>query len=468
MEETKEPDERTNLFARRDDQNEQQDTAPHYLIVPRSTAAVPWFRVAILFIASSFSLPTFMTGTDIYNNNNQGYGAFSTSFMILAAGNAILAAIGALCGTVGARTRMHSYDLANLAFGRKGAGIFNFSFAISLFGWFVVNLNILVDSLQALWSSEREGIPAVVCISCGCLFTLTAMFGFKTMDQLSMLLAPILAIVVALLVVKAFTHEQPQHTSLDDSTRQDENEDDDNTTSPTGRAISSVAGLSIMGAIITSDYTRFVDRWRGAIWSALLTAFISCLVEASVGWSSQVFRTKNLLELMEQAGLPREALIVLIVGGCWVLNAMNLFSLSLSLDATCFRPPSSDFYSAQPNYHRRHLIIGIAGVFGSILATTCNILDEFLTFLFYLSIMFAPVSGVFVVDYIFLRRDIYDSTGAREPIRHCRPAALLSWAVGLGFALLFGLTGISALDAFIASAASYLCIATIIPSDSSS
>ena len=93
------------------------------------------------------------------------------------------------------------------------------------------------------------------------------------------------------------------------------------------------------------------------------------------------------------------------------------------------------------------------------MAAFCNILDEFLTFLFYLSITFAPVTGVIVMDYYFSRRSVYNNHNPTlsHDLPEYRPEALLAWTVGISVAFL-GLTGIAALDAFIAASVSYFVV----------
>ena len=103
------------------------------------------------------------------------------------------------------------------------------------------------------------------------------------------------------------------------------------------------------------------------------------------------------------------------------------------------------------------LIFGL-GAFGTV-AAFLNILDVFLTFLFYLAIVFAPVGGVIAVDYLWIRRSAYhEERLARD--RRVIPAALVSWATGAVVALLgangvVSVTGIAALDAILVTAATY-------------
>jgi cytosine permease len=172
---------------------------------------------------------------------------------------------------------------------------------------------------------------------------------------------------------------------------------------------------------------------------------VSSVVEFAGGIASVAYRNNDLLEIMIGIGWKWEA-FALIIAGSWILNAMNLYSAALSFEAT------------MPRFESR-ACVGVLGLLGTLLAFA-NILDSFLTFLFYLSIAFAPVAGVITVDYIFVRRNTYENSVVADRRLAFRPLALLSWVTGAVSAVLssnkvMSMTGIAALDALIVSAVSY-------------
>jgi cytosine permease len=139
------------------------------------------------------------------------------------------------------------------------------------------------------------------------------------------------------------------------------------------------------------------------------------------------------------------AAFVIIIAGSWVLNSLNLYSTTLSVEATL------------PKTENRLLIVAL-GALGTI-AAFFNILDHFLTFLFYLAIVFVPVAGVIAVDHFFARPSAYFENLLTAE-RSVSPMALVAWAAGSAVALLgaesvIELTGIAALDAMFVSALSY-------------
>jgi cytosine permease len=155
----------------------------------------------------------------------------------------------------------------------------------------------------------------------------------------------------------------------------------------------------------------------------------------------------DMLDLMLALDLGAGAFAI-VIGSSWLLNAMNLYSASLSLGAAVPRLSGSVATIACG-------IIGTAAAF-------LKILDHFLSFLFYLSIVFVPVASVVIIDALLLRpRDYFD---AADPApRALEPAALLAWAAGATFAVLgsmgwIRLSGIAALDAMFISGLLYLLL----------
>jgi cytosine permease len=107
---------------------------------------------------------------------------------------------------------------------------------------------------------------------------------------------------------------------------------------------------------------------------------------------------------------------------------------------------------------RREITTLVAGAAGTLVAFL-QILDHFLTFLFYLSIVFVPIASIIIVDFFLLRPAAY--TGAAiNSIKAVETAALIAWAGGacvavLGSVGVLRLTGIAAVDAMLVSALAY-------------
>ena len=393
---------------------------------------VGWIRVGLISAMVAFSLPTFVTGAEVFLATDNSRAV--TSILI---GCGMLTLIASLCGSIGTRTHLSSYMLARVAFGTRGAALVNIAFAISLLGWFGVNIDLFSGAMLRLLH-DAFGLAAPVWLVesfAGVVMTATTIYGFRAINMLSLLLVPVMMVVTVVLLSTALGMRTFGETLAAQQLSQ----------IPLGNAISSVVGGVIIGAVIMPDITRFIRHWRGAVYTALLSyGLVQGTVMTAGGVAADVLANDDFLDVLIVMGIGWGAFVI-VIAGSWVLNSLNLYSTSLSVEATF---PKTE----------NKLLIAALGALGTV-AAFANILDYFLTFLFYLAIVFVPVAGVIAVDHFFARRAAYFED-LQVAQRKVSPMALLAWAAGsivalLGAEAVIELTGIAALDAMVVSALSY-------------
>lgn len=403
----------------------------------RDDQLVAWPRVAAVAVMVAFSLPVFVAGLDMY------HALTVPDFLIaLVVGSALLTFIGATMGAIGARTRMSSYLLVRIAFGDRGAAVVNLAFAVSLIGWFGVNIDLFSGAVirlgTDLWGVTWPAWP--IEIIAGVLMTLTTLFGFRAINILASALAPILALVTVLLLFGSFeSHTAAGLMALEKVA-----------TLTVSDGVSAVVGGIIIGAIILPDITRFVRQWKGAIhvafWAYMVVELAVFLVAGIAGAASG---KTEILDVMLHFGLGLGAFAI-VIAGSWVLNSLNLYSTVLSVQATMPRLKGA-------------LTTCVLGGMG-ILAAFMNILDSFLAFLGFLSIIFVPVAGVIITDYLLIRRAAYTFETLAEN-RAVSTTGFIAWAAGAALATLisFGhvgsLLGVGVLDSVVLSALLYGALA---------
>jgi cytosine permease len=393
---------------------------------------VGWLRVGLISAMVAFSLPTFVTGAEVFLAIDNARAVYS-----ILIGCGMLTLIAAISGSIGTRTHLSSYMLARVAFGTRGAALVNIAFAISLLGWFGVNIDLFSGAILRLLQDTLQftASPWIVELFAGVVMTATTIYGFKAINTLSLLLVPVMMVVTVVLVSKALGMRP-----LTDTLAAQQVPD-----ISFGHAISSIVGGVIVGAIILPDITRFIRHWHGAVYTALLSyGVVQAIVMTAGGLASDVLGNDDFLDVLILMGLGWGAFVI-VIAGSWVLNSLNLYSTSLSVEATF------------PRTENKLLIVGL-GVLGTV-AAFMNILDFFLTFLFYLAIVFVPVAGVIAVDHFFARPAAYFAN-LKAAERLFAPMALLAWAAGsvvalLGSESIITLTGVAALDALLVSAVSY-------------
>ena len=400
---------------------------------------VPWPRVAAVAAMVAFSLPTFITGLEV----SQGLSPINAVWA-LTLGSLIILLIGGIMGAIGAKGRMSSYLLVRIAFGDKGASLVNIAFAISLLGWFGVNINLFADAVSRL-ALDLFGleIPTLIlAIFASICMTVTTIVGFKAINILATLMVPILAFVTFLLAKSALTTK-----SLTDILSAEGTE-----TITTGQGISAIVGAIIIGAIILPDITRFVRHWSGAIYTAVIAYLIVQLaVMGAAALAGAVSGKTDILDIMLDLNLGIGAFLI-VIGSSWVLNSLNLYSAILGTKATF------------PKLNSTLLAIGLGAV--GVIAALLNLLDNFIPFLIFLSDIFVPVAGVIIVDALLMRRKDYHIDTLTDN-RSFNWAGLTAWAIGAGFALMIShglipsLTGITSIDAILLAALSYMALAWV-------
>jgi cytosine permease len=397
---------------------------------------VSWIRVAIIASMVAFSLPVFLTGVEI---------AISFSPLrtleVFVVGTVILTVIGCITAAIGANTRLSSYMLNRIAFGSHGAALVNMAFAISLLGWFGVNIDLFSGAVQRLTvDMYAVSVPAwPIEIFAGIVMTVTSVYGFRAINTLSALLVPVLIAVTAQLIVGSLTDQSLTQIMSTPSANE----------LSFGDGVSAVVGAAIVGAVILPDITRFIRHWSGGIF-VVLTSYlvIQFIVISAGGLSATALGDDDLLNIMLTLGIGWAAFAIVIFGS-WVLNSLNLYSTMLSVESTA------------PKLNNTLLII-ILGSLGT-LAAFMNILNDFLSFLFYLAVIFVPVSGIIIVDYLILRRSAYHEDRLLLQQKN-RPKAIAAWGLGACVALMgswswISITNIAVLDAMIVAALVYYLLA---------
>ncbi len=395
---------------------------------------VAWPRVAAVAAMVSFSLPTFVTGLELAH----GMPPKSTLLAIFW-GSLIVTLIGAVMGAVGSTSRLSSYLLVRIAFGDRGASVVNIAFAISLLGWFGVNINLFTEAVTKLSLATTGGTLSVFWLSviASVCMTATTIVGFRAINIMSTLLVPVLATVTFL-----FAKASLERMSFAEILAMEKA-----TTISVGDGISAIVGAIIIGAIILPDITRFIRQWRGAVYTVVLAYMVvGFAVMLSASMAGSVFDEAGVLDIMLSVNLGFGAFAI-VIAGSWVLNSLNLYSTVLSTKATFGKLPT------------RPLTIALGAV--GVGAALMNILDSFIDFLFYLSVIFVPVAGVIIVDRLLIRPDHY-VVESLEDNKGLNARAFVAWLVGAVFAILASeavvpsLSKIAAIDAIVLTGLAYL------------
>ena len=402
--------------------------------VPRGIT-VGGFRIALINTALAFSLPALLTGAQLSSVARPG-----EMFTAILVGGLIVAVIGTAVGIVGVRNRLSTYMLLAHPFGVRGAVLVNLCMALSLFGWFGVNVHLFGQAgseLTLALTDYRLGSWVFV-LAGGILMTAGAICGFKSIQRLATLIVPLQVVVVALLARSLFAGTgmgEPAASPPEAGLTQ-------------GESISAVVGSFIVAAVIMSDFTRYGASWRDAAVASFVPYFIAATVTYSISaFAASATGESDIIRLMIHAGLGLFSFVLVIVSS-WITNSVNLYGCSLSIAAVF--PRLGEWKIA--------VLSGLTGIGVAFM----GILDHYIDFIYSLSFLFAPVAGILLADYFVVHRGKYE-LGVTEGKPKISGPAILAWFVAValtygGDARWSGITGIGACDSLLIGAVCYLLL----------
>lgn len=391
-----------------------------------------WVSLTLVWLGVGMTIGAFLLGGTIGAGLN-----LTQSIVAILVGSLLITIVAALCGIIGATTGLSTAMITRFAFGARGSYVVAMILALGSYGWFGVQTGLFGDTaLEILRPLGGGGIPVSLLVFVGgLLMTATAVFGYKAIEKLSVLVVPTLAILM--FASLALVLRDQSWSSLVQSTPPGE-------PLSLGVAISLVAGSFMVGAVVAPDISRYARRPIYAVLAAVLGFQVGYAVIVIVGSIlAQATGEANIVNIMLGLGWGIIAFLVL-AGAQWTTNDNNLYSAALAFSVVFRRLPKWQLTTA-------------AGVLGTLLAMV-GIYDQFIPWLTVLSALVPPIGGVLTADYFFVNRGLY-RFGNIERIANVR---YVSWASLLTGSLvafmttpdfpgwgLFTLTSVPAIDAFL-------------------
>lgn len=398
-------------------------------------ATVPGWRVALIITSFSISLPAFLYGAQA----GLALGLKKAVFAALV-GGLVLCAGGGLTALISVRTRLTTYLLVQKSFGRSGALWVNVVMAIVQLGWFGVNVSFFAEAMLALVNQVYGAHVqfATLLIAGSLLMTISTIYGFRMLERLALVTVPLLGVALAAVCFAAVHRHgivlMPQFAVPVPMTF--------------GVALSALIGGNMVAIATMPDLTRFIRDSRGAI-SAMALSYplaapfmmlMSALVALATGQT-------DIMTLIVGFGFGAPALILLVLSS-WTLNALNLYSASLSLSATFPRVSPTAF------------TVG-GGIVGAAFGLA-GIINAFVPFLLALGVVIPPIAAIYVIDALGIlgNAPMRRNPGTSPSINW---VAIATWLGSIGIVVPLdlywhSLTGVSTLDATIVAAIAYLSV----------
>ena len=395
--------------------------------------SVPGYRVAVVCIGIAFTLTGLYMGSEI--GLALGWHRGVRAAII---GSTILAAMSIPAAIVGSRTRLSTYMIVRNVFGRGGSRAVNLVLAVVLIGWYAVTAELFGRTCYLAISQYAPQLavsPHIYTIVCSLLVIVTTIFGFRALDRLSLLVAPLLVALTVFVAYQSLKHASWAAISTSVGTDPDMN-----------LGISAVVGGMIVNVVLMPDLTRYS---RTALDCALISVtgngIANGVMLVLAMLPALAFGEQDPMKYMALLGLAGVAFVILVLS-TWTVNAVNLYSAGL-VSAT-----------AMPSVGYGRVVIG-AGVAGSVLATL-GLADRFLEFLAILGLVVPPIAAVYLTDFFVLRRRDYRAPAHLEASELTNINGLIAFVFGaaIGCGLYVGkvsLSGVPTIESFVSAALIY-------------
>lgn len=392
---------------------------------------VPGWRVGLIVASFSIGLPDFLNGS----HNALALGFSGAVIAALLAG-LILCAGGSMTAIVSVRTRLSTYLLVRRSFGTGGAALINTVIALIHFCWFGVNASFFGEAMVE--AAKANGLPGnftAFVILGSVLMMGSTVIGFRALDRLALVAVPLLAaILLAVVVVTLQTHGFV--------TAADPNPPEPMTL---GIAISALIGAYMLAVATMPDLSRFTRTRRGAIASMALSFPIATpLMMTAAAIPALATHETSVMKLVTAYGFGTSVLFLLLLP-TWTVNALNLYSSSLSLGSTFPKV-------------RQWVFTLAGGTIGTILALM-GILEAFIPFVLFLGLIIPPIAAIYVID-AWTRYRTADAAESLLGLPKFDWRAIATWLISVVVGMLaayqgWTLTTVPALDATIVAAAIY-------------
>ena len=383
-----------------------------------------WMSMFCVLVAIGVDLSSVILGAELANSM-----PIDKAILSVVVGSFLSAILYTLCSLVGSSTNLSTSMITKHVFGDIGAKIFSMAIGVSLLGWFGVQVGFFSENASILFNSFNMSIDIkIISLIGGLLMMSTVIYGYRAMEKLSVYSVPLLLSLMFLTIFLGFkTNGIP---AIDSDIQQ---------TMEFAQGVSLVVSIIIVGAIISPD----ISRWAKSRKDCALASFFGILFGNSFMIIVSIILVKcmgisEIMNIFLILGLALPGMLVLTLAQ-WTTNSSNIYSSSLSIALVL------------KNIPHKKLTIGL-GLVGTALAVF-GIYEGFIGFLNLLSIVVAPVGGVYVAEY-YIVKAAFENIKEYKETEQVVVRSIIAWIIGIVVTALstYGfitLTTIAPLDGFI-------------------
>ncbi|MBF2085732.1 cytosine permease [Thermoleptolyngbya sp. C42_A2020_037] len=361
---------------------------------------------------------------------------FSTMLTIVLIGNLLLGTYCAAMGYIAQRSGLTTVLMSRFSFGNVGSRWVDFVLGFTQIGWYAVTNAFIADALTKQFGLS-DGMKVFLTVFFTFAFCVTAYIGYTAMDWLSRLAVPAMLVLIAISLIRGFG-DAGDLASLQPSQQMG-----------LGAAIATVMSTFISGGTQSTNWSRFADTPKNAIWSTFLAFFfINGLLVFTGAFTTLVYGSEDLIAAMAKQGLLLGSLVLLILN-VWTTQDNTIYAFSVA---------GTNFFRTT----KRHAFVIGGALFALLLALT-GIYENLITYLLLLGTLIPPIGGIIMTDFWLRHRGQFPSLDT--PLPAFNWAGVIAYVAAALIAYFTGTAGIGIgpLNGIISAAILYAVLTKVIP-----
>lgn len=387
--------------------------------------------IALIIAGTGLTLSIFYLGAEVA----LGIG-FEKAMWAFGISTLILTLLCLATTRIGNRSRFSTYMILYFSFGKQGAKILNFVFGLTLLGWFSVTLELLsvavVDTALATFDIALPAWPIILLM--GALITVTTIYGIQSLERLTNLAVPFLALFLLYVYYISFQEGMSFEHVVDFVP--------ENPTMTLFEAVAILVGSTVFLPVFIADFSRFTRNDKHSLIAVLgiligspFALYFSAVPAIQTG-------EVDIIKIMTKFDLVVPAFALLFLS-TWVTNSLNLFSAALAF-ATI---------KTKWSYKKLTLVASFLGIAFALMGIT----EHFFVFLNTLGVLIPSISSIYLIHFYWIKKQRYEL----EDVQDWDYTALISWGIASVIAFctyleLFELTHAYFVDSFLLGGLIYL------------
>lgn len=387
--------------------------------------------IALIIAGTGLTLSIFYLGAEVALAIG-----FKKAILAFGISTLILTLLSIATARIGNRSRFSTYMILYFSFGKQGAKILNFVFGIVLLGWFSVTLELLsiavVDTAAVAFNMTLPAWPIILFM--GALITITTIYGIQSLERLTNIAVPFLALFLIYVYYVSFTEGMSFAQVVDFVP--------ENPTMTLFEAVAILVGSTVFLPVFLADFSRFTYNDKhsyiavlGLLIGSPFALYFSAVPAIQTG-------EVDIIKIMTQFDLVLPAFVLLFLS-TWVTNSLNLFSGALAFATV----------KTKWSYKKLTLVASFLGIAFALMGIT----KYFFVFLNTLGVLIPSISSIYLIHFFLIKKQRYEL----EDVQNWDYAALISWGVASIIAFctyleLFQLTHAYFVDSFLLGGLIYI------------